>query len=183
MTTQREQDPLSLFWASVCAIGTHGPSGPNAFISVSVFGASIVPEKPRILTGIYKTNYSAELVADSGTLAITVLAEHQVDLLTNLGLDTGRGRSKLDGLDFALTESGDPYFPEGSALIECNVIDTMDAGDALFFLCRVDERYWLSDVAPLERVDAMTRVGENFHARWREKQEREQAASRSAMHW
>ena len=35
---------LSHFWAPLCAIGSHGPQGPNAQVCVSVFGASIVTE-------------------------------------------------------------------------------------------------------------------------------------------
>ena len=39
-------DVLSHFWAPLCAVGASGSTGPNAQICVSVFGASIVPERP-----------------------------------------------------------------------------------------------------------------------------------------
>ncbi|MFQ5380327.1 MAG: flavin reductase family protein [Dehalococcoidia bacterium] len=183
MTADRPPDPLSLFWAPVCAVGSHGSNGPNAMISVSVFGASIVPEKPRLIAGIFKTNYTEELVRASGSLAISVLAEHQVELLSVLGLRSGRDRSKLSGLDYELTEAGDPYFPDASALVDCRVIDGLDGGDATFFLCRVHDRRWLSDKAPLDRFAAMQSAGPEFHRVWSQKQAREQEASRATMRW
>ena len=64
--TEQSISVLSHFWAPLCAIGGHGPGGPNAQICVSVFGASIVPERPRLLVVLSKTNHTTGLVAASG---------------------------------------------------------------------------------------------------------------------
>ncbi|HJP41417.1 MAG TPA: flavin reductase family protein [Dehalococcoidia bacterium] len=183
MESSRPSDALSLFWAPLCAIGSHGETGPNAQIGVSVHGASIVPEQPRLIVGLYKTNHTTWLVADVGTLAISVLCEKQIDLLGRLGLESGRDKDKLSGLNFALTKSGDPYFPGSAGFIDCEVLDAMDAGDAFFFLCGVRERRWLTDEIPLDRARAMELAGEDFHQRWASKQAAERDASRATMRW
>ena len=117
------RDVLSSFWSPLCAIGARGEGGadappnvprsapPNAQICVSVFGASIVPEQPRVLVSLSKTNYTHELVIASGTLSVTALSASQLPLLEPLGLRSGRDGDKLAGLEVALTEAGDPWFP------------------------------------------------------------------------
>jgi len=81
---------LSHFWAPLAAVGSHGASGPNAQICVSIFGASVVPDRPRLLVNLSKTNYTTGLVAGSGSLAITLLADRQLGLLEPLGLQRSR---------------------------------------------------------------------------------------------
>src|SRR4051812_35708634 len=124
MAMADERDPLSYFWAPLCAVGSHDPTSgrPNAQICVSVFGASIVPDRPRLLVVLSKTNYPRGLVGARGSLAIPLLAGAQVALLEPLGLRSGRDGDKLEGLDCALTAEGDPYFRGGVAFVACRVI-------------------------------------------------------------
>lgn len=177
-----ERDLLSWFWAPLCAIGSHGPRGPNAQVCVSVFGASIVPERPRLLVVLSNTNYTTALVRECGTLAVTLLGEAQLGLLEPLGLHSGRERDKLRGLAFALTPSGDPYFPGGCGYAACEVIEAFDTGDSTAFLCAVVERVTEGGV-PLPWQRARELVGDEFLRRWQEKSLREQAAARAHMHW
>ena len=174
---------LSHFWAPLCAIGSHGVQGPNAQISVSVFGASIVPDRPRLILNLSKTNYTRELVADSGSLAITVLSEKQAGLLRPLGLHSGREGDKLEGLAYGITEEGDPYFREGVGFIRCAVLDAYDLGDSTAFLCAVRERQALEAVPALSWAEARRWVGAEFLEEWAAKSAREQEAARAAMRW
>lgn len=174
---------LSHFWAPLCAIGSHGVQGPNAQISVSVFGASIVPDRPRLILNLSKTNYTRELVADSGSLAITVLSEEQAGLLRPLGLHSGREGDKLEGLAYGITEEGDPYFREGVGFIRCAVLDAYDLGDSTAFLCAVRERQPLEAVPALSWAEARRWVGAEFLEEWAAKSAREQEAARAAMRW
>ena len=174
---------LSHFWSPLTAVGSHGPGGPNAQICVSVFGASVVPERPRLLVNLSKTNYTTDLVRASGTLAITLLSERQAHLLTPLGLRSGRDGGKLEGLAVELTEAGDPWFPEGVGVIECGVLDTYDLGDALTFLCAVREQRPLTSTPALTWAAAREVVGEDFLRAWAEKSEREQRAATTTMRW
>ena len=176
-------DVLSYFWAPLCAVGSYGERGPNAQICVSVFGASIVPEQPRVLVGLSKTNYTHELVETTRTLAVTVLSPEQVPLLEPLGLRSGRDGDKLAGIETALTPAGAPYFPGGTGYLACEVIEAYDLGDSTAFLCAVRRRERLSDVEPMSWAAARERVGADFLRRWAEKSRREQEAARWLMRW
>ena len=183
MTNEPAPDILSEFWSPLCAIGARGPSGPNAQISVSVFGASIVPERPRVLISLSKSNYTHDLVAAEGTFAVTVLAGEQLPLLDRLGLRSGRDGDKLAGLEVVLTAAGDPYFPSGAGYLACEVLEAFDVGDATAFLSAVRARETFSGARPMRWAEARTRVGEDFLTRWMEKTQREQEAARRVMTW
>lgn len=176
-------DILSAFWAPLCAIGSHGAAGPNAQICVSVFGASIVPERPRLLVVLHRTNHTHDLVVESATLAITVLSRGSISLLEPLGLHSGRDGPKLQGLRYELTPAGDPYFPEGVAILDCAVLDAQDLGDATSFLVAIRELRELSGGEPLSWQDAKTIVGDNFLAQWAEKSARERDIAFRTMTW
>lgn len=179
--TQPATSVLSHFWSPLCAVGSHGRGGPNAQICVSVFGASIVPERPRLLVVLSKTNYTTGLVAAGGTLAVTVLAESQAHLLEPLGLRSGRQGPKLESIEHSLTASGDPVFG-GAGSLACEVIHSVDFGDSTAFLAVVRER--IEGGGPsLTWQTAKGIVGADFLARWAEKSALEQAAAREVMHW
>ncbi len=173
---------LSHFWAPLCAIGGHGPGGPNAQICVSVFGASIVPERPRLLVVLSNTNYTTELVMVSGTLSVSVISDSQANLLEPLGLRSGRDGPKLAGIAYDVTESRDPVFPGGAGWAACEVLSATGQGDSTAFLVAVRQRVDGS-APPLSWQTAKSIVGEDFLRRWAEKSAREQAAAREAMHW
>lgn len=173
---------LSHFWAPLCAIGSHGHGGPNAQICVSVFGASIVPERPRLLVVLSNTNYTTSLAKDAGTLSVSVLAESQAHLLEPLGLRTGRDGPKLGDVTHELSAAGDPVFTGGAGWAACEVLSVTGLGDSTAFLVAVREKADGS-AAPLSWQSAKSVVGDDFLRRWAEKSSREQAAAREAMLW
>lgn len=174
---------LSYFWAPLCAVGSHDDERPNAQICVSVFGASIVPDRPRLMTVLSKTNYTHDLVLAAGTLAITVLSASQLALLEPLGLRSGRDGDKLAGLEAQLTPSLDPYFTGGTGYLACEVIERYDLGDSTALLCAVRERARLSDDPPMTWAQARERIDGGFLDRWAQKSQREQEAARAVMRW
>ena len=179
--TQPAISVLSHFWAPLCAVGSHGPGGPNAQICVSVFGASIVPERPRLLVVLSNTNYTTGLVAAAGTLSVTVLAESQLALLDPLGLQSGRDGPKLATIDHTLTSAGDPTFG-GAGSLACEVLESFDLGDSTAFLTAVRSREETGK-PPLTWQAARAIVGDDFLARWAAKSAREQDAARARMTW
>ncbi len=174
---------LSNFWAPLCAIGSHGAHGPNAQICVSVFGASIVPDRPRLLLILSKTNYTTGLVAASKTLCITLLTASQVHLIEPLGLRTGREAAKLQGIGYELTAEGDPYFPGGAGYINCEVLAETDNGDSLSFLVAVRERHPLVDEPPITWASAQKLLAPALLAAWAAKSADEQTIARAQMLW
>ncbi|MEO8540001.1 MAG: flavin reductase family protein [bacterium] len=173
---------LSHFWAPLCAVGSHGPSGPNAQICVSVFGASIVPNRPRLMVILSNTNYTTGLVANSGTLSVSVLGEGQLPLLEPLGLHSGRDGNKLAAVAHDRTSAGNPIFPGGAGWAACEVIEAISLGDSTAFLVAVREKFD-GAAAPLTWQAARSVVGEEFLQRWSAKSAREQSAAREAMLW
>ncbi len=175
---------LSYFWAPLCAIGSHGATGPNAQICLGVFGASIVPDRPRICVLLSKTNYTTALVRESGTLAVTLLSEKQIDLLAPLGTQSGRDGDKLAGLRVELTRDGDPVFPEGVGTLACHVLRETDMGDSILFLCAIREQHQNEDSAPpMSWASARELVPREVVQRYLERNTRDQAIARERMIW
>ncbi|HEU5424759.1 MAG TPA: flavin reductase family protein, partial [Nitrolancea sp.] len=125
---------LSLFWTPLVAVGATDGTRPNAQISVSTFGAGVVPDRPRIVCVLYKANYTHGLVLARRNFSVSVLAEDQIDLIPALGFASGRDRDKLDGLDYTLTQRANPVFTGCTGWLECEVIETADFGDSTAFL-------------------------------------------------
>lgn len=177
------RDILSHLWAPVCAIGSHGEHGPNAQVSVSVFGASIVPDRPRVTLNLWNGNYTTGLVRANGNATVTMLAESQVHLLEPLGLRSGRNGPKLQGLDYRLDELGNPVFAGGAGTFVCEVLDEATLGDATLFLCAVRERTTFPARPPLTLGRARQLAPREVIAKWDAHNERERAASRETMTW
>lgn len=174
---------LSNFWAPLCAIGSHGPLGPNAQICVSVFGASIVPDRPRLLVVLSKSNYTTALIDGCKTLCITLLTAAQLDLIEPLGLHSGRAGNKLGGIAYEITTDGDPYFPGGAGYIRCAVLAESDNGDSLSFLVAVRERQVLSAAPPIGWAEAQHLLPPEVRAAWAAKSANEQTVARAKMLW
>lgn len=180
---QPAPDLLSLFWAPVSAVGSHGPQGANAQLTVSVFGASSVPERPRLLVVMYRPNYTRELVEAAGTLAVTVLDRSQMALVAPLGIRSGREGDKLGGIEVELTAGGDPWFPGGVGMAACEVIEAFELGEATAFLCAVRERRALTGSDTFTAADIRAELGEAFTRPWEEKRARDLPMLRELMHW
>ena len=93
------QPLLSQLWTPIVAITSTWQGQDGAQIAVSAHGASIVPDRPRILVQLYKRNLTHDLVRGSGVFALHLLAKGQEELVHRLGFVSGRRDAhKLDGL-------------------------------------------------------------------------------------
>jgi flavin reductase (DIM6/NTAB) family NADH-FMN oxidoreductase RutF len=183
MTAPRGGNLLSYFWTPIVAVGCSGPNGPNAQISVSTFGAGVVPDRPRLLVMLYKRNHTHDLVVARGELSLSLLCEAQVALVPKLGFVSGRDGSKLDGLDYTLTERGNPVFDGSIGWLECSVIERFDLGDSTAFLSAVLENHRLSGDEPLVWSKLAPTLPQDVRDRWDAKMARDIEHYRSLMHW
>lgn len=174
---------LSLFWTPIVAVGTSGPAGPNAQISVSTFGAGVVPDRPRLLVVLYQRNHTHDLVAESGSFALSVLSEAQIDLIPKLGFISGRDAAKLDGIDHTLTQRGNPVFAGSVGWLECSVIEAFDFGDSTAFLAAVEENHRLSDEPPLVWSSLAPTLPQAVRDQWDAKMARDIEHYRRVMKW
>ncbi len=174
---------LSLFWTPLVAVGCGLGDRLNAQISVSTFGASIVPDRPRILSVLYKANFTHDLVQEKGSFAISVLAKEQVDVIPKLGLVSGRDGDKLHRLETTVTRDGNPFLRRSLGYLECETIEAFDLGDATCFLAAVVGSARLRDGDPLTWAEARTRLSAEALDRWSRKIAGDIERSRELMAW
>jgi flavin reductase (DIM6/NTAB) family NADH-FMN oxidoreductase RutF len=182
------QQPSEYFakpaWEPLCAVGSHGAAGQlSAQICISISGASIVPEKPRLLVALWKQNFTHELVVASGTLCVSLLHAGQLDVFEALGLQTGRDGPKLAGIATGLTDAGDPYLSASVGYADCVVADSMDLGDCSVFLALVRGERRLMDQEPITWAEAAQRLSEDVMRRYEQKFERDREAASQSMRW
>jgi flavin reductase (DIM6/NTAB) family NADH-FMN oxidoreductase RutF len=170
-------------WEPLCVVGSHQASKINAQVCISLFSASIVPEKPRLAAILWKSNYTHGLVQATGAFAVTLLQAHQVDLVVPLGLETGRDRDKLAGLDVELSRAGDPYFPGGKGYMDCEVIREMDLGDSTLFVAAVRSESELNAGQPVTWAQALSLLPGDVIQRYNTKFEKDVRWSAERMSW
>ena len=170
-------------WEPVCAVGGHDSENVNAQICVSISSASIVPERPRMAVMLWKSNYTHELVANSGSMAISMFSRLQVDLIEPLGLRSGRGTSKLDGIEVRMTASGDPYFPFSVGYADCLVLDQLDLGDCTAFFVGVRAEERLSGAEPITWKQALELLDQDIVDRYEAKFAADRERAMAEMRW
>jgi flavin reductase (DIM6/NTAB) family NADH-FMN oxidoreductase RutF len=174
---------LSLFWTPLVAVGCSDGDRLNAQISLSNFGASIVPDRPRLLSVLYKSNYTHDLVEAKGSFSISVLGADQAGLLRPLGFVSGRDHDKLAGLEIALTPLGNPILTASLGWLDCEVIDTFDLGDATAFLAAVTETKRFRTGEPLFWYKVRHDLPQSWLDEWERKITADIERSRTSMLW
>ncbi|MCH7999778.1 MAG: flavin reductase family protein, partial [Chloroflexi bacterium] len=160
---------LSHFWTPLVAVGCSQGDRLNAQISVSTFGASIVPDRPRLLCVLYKANLTHELIAAKGSFSVSLLADDQRDLIPKLGFVSGRNEDKMAGLEVDVTPEGNPILTGCLAWLECDVIDSFDLGDATCFLGAVTAMESLRVGEPMFWAQIRTTLPEEWLVEWDQK--------------
>lgn len=175
---------LSLFWTPVVVVGCSDSKGRlNAQISVSTLGASIVPERPRLLEVLYKENLTHDLVLAKRSFCLSVLGREQASLLPKLGFVSGRDHDKLADLDVAVTGRGNPFLQESLGWLECEVIEFLDLGDATAFLAAVMDGEALRDGSPLVWSEARRTLPKAWLEQWQQKIAVDIERSLISMRW
>jgi flavin reductase (DIM6/NTAB) family NADH-FMN oxidoreductase RutF len=111
----------------------------GGLIATFVSQASIVSELPRMLLGVAKQHYTWELIEASGAFALHLLGEDQLDLVWSFGLESGRDRDKLAGLECHAGKTGSPLLANAVGWLDCRVETKLDAGDRTMYLAEVVE--------------------------------------------
>jgi flavin reductase (DIM6/NTAB) family NADH-FMN oxidoreductase RutF len=142
-----------------------------------------VPDRPRLLATLYKRNHTHDLVTAKGDFSISLLCEAQAGLIPRLGFVSGRDGGKLDGLDYTVTERGNPVFSGSIGWLECGVIETFDLGDSTAFLGAVQENRRLSDGIPLVWSALLPTLPQAWRDEWAAKMDRDIEHYRGLMHW
>lgn len=128
-----------IFWSAspVVAITSAWEGKINGQIAVTVVTSSVVHSIPRLLVGIWKSNYTHEFIYNSRKLCIHLLRRDQIALVKNFGFYTGRERKKFEEIEYEIGVTGCPVLSDCHSYAECEVINAMDGGDMTPFLVNV----------------------------------------------
>jgi len=172
---------MSRLWSPLAAVTSHWQGRDNVQIAVAIAAASIVPERPRVVVQLYKTNLSHDMVLSSGAFALNFFRPNQLDLIGDFGLVSGRVRDKLAGVRTKAGSSGSPLLTDCFGYLDCRVINAMDGGDMTCFLADVLDGKTLAQGDPLWWRDARRELPREWLERWEAKQSSEIATSRATM--
>ena len=98
---------------------------------------------PRVAIGVGKRSLTAEMIAESGRFAFSVLDREDEgcsEIIRRFGFQSGRDVDKFADFPHALTADGIPYLPDAVAVYECTVIleMTVDMVTHALFVASVD---------------------------------------------
>jgi flavin reductase (DIM6/NTAB) family NADH-FMN oxidoreductase RutF len=111
--------------------------------------ASIVAEVLRLVAGFAKAHETRKLIEASGTFAVHLVDESQLDLVWRFGLQSSRDADKFAGLQTATAATGSPILLDTLAWLDCRVESRLDTGDRTIYLAEVVEAGVLRDARPL----------------------------------
>ena len=168
-------------WAPLAVVTSHWQGRDNGQLCLSIGGASIVPERPRVVVHIYKTNLSHEMITSSGAFALNFLRDDQLDWVDRFGMHSGRELDKLEGLECRTGETGSPLLTDCWGWLDCRVVNAMDGGDMTCFLAEVVDGLTISDARPLIWREARQLMPEEWMRAYSEKQSGEVDFSRGHM--
>ena len=172
---------MGRLWSPLAAVTSHWQGRDNVQIAVAIAAAAIVPERPRVVVQLYKTNLSHDMVLSSGAFALNFLRPDQLDLVGDFGLVSGREKDKLAGVGTKAGPSGSPLLTDCFGYLDCRVINAMDGGDMTCFLADVLDGKTLAQGDPLWWRDARRELPREWLERWEAKQSPEIATSRATM--
>lgn len=84
-----------------------------------------------------KTDYTLELVQESGLLNVNLLAEDQTKLIAKLGRKSGRDIDKFKDLAHEMDDRSCPYLTEAVGYVQCKVTNYADGGDHTIVICEI----------------------------------------------
>ena len=128
---------MSQLWSPIAAVTASHDGRDNAQIAVSIGGASIVPQRPRVIVQLHKTNFTHGIVMASGAFGLCFVRVDQLELVHDLGFTSGRDREKLAGVPFERRATGSPILLDCFGYLDCRVVNAMDGGDLTVFLANV----------------------------------------------
>jgi flavin reductase (DIM6/NTAB) family NADH-FMN oxidoreductase RutF len=92
-----------------------------------------------LMVSIAPPRYSHDLIKESGTFAVNVLTQDQVDLGKRFGYQSGRRVDKFAGLEYITAVTGAPILPQAHAYFDLKLVEIFPAGDHSLFVGEVLE--------------------------------------------
>ncbi|MBQ9708325.1 MAG: flavin reductase [Firmicutes bacterium] len=146
---EKKLDPTALFKIGygLYVVTSNDGTKDNGMICNTVTQVSDNPN--RIAVNINKANYTCEVIKKTGKLNVAVLNEDApFAIFKHFGFQSGRNVDKFADFEHAGTASnGLKYLDKyANAYISGDVVDTVDLGSHLMFICTIPESVKLNDV-------------------------------------
>jgi flavin reductase (DIM6/NTAB) family NADH-FMN oxidoreductase RutF len=136
---QRElRHALGRFATGVAIVTTITPGGKREGLTANSFGALSL-DPPLVLWSLSREAMSLQSFQESPYFAVSVLAAHQRDLSNRFGRP---GADKFDSIDCPPGLGGCPTIPGCLALFECRLEHTVEGGDHVVLIGRVERFSW-----------------------------------------
>lgn len=105
----------------------------------------------RVAISVLNTNFTCELIKESGVFAVSVLDETcTFQTIKYYGMQSGREVDKYQGMEPAVDQNGVPYLTwQTCAVISCKVVESRDLGSHTLFIGEILDAKVTSDKAPL----------------------------------
>lgn len=136
----------------VYVVGASHEGRRGAFTAVWVTQASYDP--PLLAVSVNPRNATHALMKASGGFAVSVLKQGQLDLAHRFGTPSESGRDKLAGVAWRPGYRGAPVLKEPLAYFECELMNSVAAGDHELVVGRViGGRILDAEAVPLTYAD------------------------------
>ena len=114
----------------------------------------------RIAICVINTNYTCDLIKESGVFALTLLDQTTgFELIQHFGFQSGRDVDKFANLRLPEDVNGIPYLAwQACAVISGKVVNSLDLGTHTMFIAEVVDAKVLSEEAPLTYADYQDHV-------------------------
>jgi flavin reductase (DIM6/NTAB) family NADH-FMN oxidoreductase RutF len=106
-------------------------------IATFVSPTPIIDHLPRIIVGIARHHYTHELVEASGTLALHLISDQQIDWVWRFGAQSGRHIDKLANMKLRQSKIGNPVLTDALGWLDCEVEDSIKIADRSLFVLRI----------------------------------------------
>ena len=99
--------------------------------------AQVSDRPPSVAVAVRYDRYTHDILLESGTFALSVLREDQLNVATHFAETSGEYHDKLHGVPYGQSQGGSPVLLDCLAHLDCRVLATARAGDHTVFIGEV----------------------------------------------
>ena len=99
--------------------------------------ARVSDRPPSVAVAVRDDRYTHDIIVESGTFALSVLREDQVNVATHFAETSGEYHDKLHGVPYGQSQGGSPVLLDCLAHLDCRVLDSARAGNHTVFIGEV----------------------------------------------
>jgi flavin reductase (DIM6/NTAB) family NADH-FMN oxidoreductase RutF len=141
------------YGVSVVTLGRGGAKVENGLTISWMSQVSFHP--PMLMIAVDKLHYSVDLLRSTKNFCVNLLGADQAALAGRFAKQATTGDDKLTDVAQRPAESGAAILTDSVAYFDCEVASTVEAGDHLVVIGKIEEAAVLSDQAPLTSASGL----------------------------